>query len=79
MVNYGPISHPYCNLKAMARHQYVQSLIRRNVSVILKLIFTDEELMGYFRAILVKGEVSVRAYELCAEVLTHNPGDYHAW
>lgn len=35
--------------------------------------------MGYFRGILVKGEVSERAYELCAEVLTHNPGDYHAW
>ena len=79
MVHYGAILHLYCNLKVMARHQYAQELIPRNVSLIRKLIFSDEELMGYFRAILVKGEVSVRAYELCAEVLTHNPGDYHAW
>ena len=35
--------------------------------------------MGYFRAILVKGEVSMRAYDLCAEVLKYNAGDYHAW
>ena len=35
--------------------------------------------MGYFRAILVSGEVSKRAYNLTAEVLSHNPGDYHAW
>ena len=35
--------------------------------------------MGYFRAILLKDEVSFRAYDLTAEVLKHNPGDYHAW
>ncbi len=35
--------------------------------------------MNYFRAILVKGEVSLRAYQLTAEVLRSNPGDYHAW
>ena len=35
--------------------------------------------MDYFRAILISQEVSLRAYELCAEVLRYNPGDYHAW
>lgn len=38
-----------------------------------------EEIMGYFRAVLVKNELSHRAYDLCAEVLKHNAGDYHAW
>ena len=32
--------------------------------------------MGYFRAILIKNELSMRAYALCAEVLSNNPGDY---
>lgn len=35
--------------------------------------------MGYFRAILVKDELSERAYDLTKEVLRNNPGDYHAW
>jgi protein farnesyltransferase/geranylgeranyltransferase type-1 subunit alpha len=35
--------------------------------------------MGYFRAILIKNEVSMRSYNLTLEVLEHNPGDYHAW
>ena len=35
--------------------------------------------MGYFRAILFKKEVSKRAYDLTAEVLRYNPGDYNAW
>jgi protein farnesyltransferase/geranylgeranyltransferase type-1 subunit alpha len=35
--------------------------------------------MGYFRAILVKDELSERAYNLTEEIFKHNPGDYHAW
>lgn len=35
--------------------------------------------MGYFRAIIMKDELSQRAYDLTAEVLSFNPGDYHAW
>ena len=35
--------------------------------------------MGYFRAIVTKDELSRRAYDLTAEVLTYNAGDYHAW
>jgi hypothetical protein len=35
--------------------------------------------MGFFRAIIVNNECSKRAYDLTAEVLTYNPGDYQAW
>ena len=43
------------------------------------MIVLDEEVMGYFRAIIKKDELSPRAYDLTAEVLKYNPGDYHAW
>ena len=39
----------------------------------------DEEISSYFRAVLLKDEISLRAYHLTAEVLKYNPGDYHAW
>lgn len=35
--------------------------------------------MGYFRAVLVSGELSLRALELTKEVLKFNAGDYNAW
>jgi len=35
--------------------------------------------MGYFRAILIKKELSLRALELTEDVLRFNPGDYDAW
>jgi protein farnesyltransferase/geranylgeranyltransferase type-1 subunit alpha len=35
--------------------------------------------MGYFRAILAKKEISMRAYYLTQEVIKYNPGDYNAW
>ena len=35
--------------------------------------------MGYFRAILAKKEISMRAFDLTKEVLKYNPGDYNAW
>jgi protein farnesyltransferase/geranylgeranyltransferase type-1 subunit alpha len=34
---------------------------------------------GYFRAILQKGELSMRALNLTVDILRFNPGDYHAW
>lgn len=42
-------------------------------------IFIDEEVMGYFRAILLKKELSQRAFDLTVDVLKFNPGDYDAW
>jgi protein farnesyltransferase/geranylgeranyltransferase type-1 subunit alpha len=38
-----------------------------------------KEVSSYFRAILFRDELSMRAYNLCEEVLKHNPGDYNAW
>lgn len=38
-----------------------------------------EDLMNHFRAVLNADELSERAYNLCAEVLSHNAGDYNAW
>jgi protein farnesyltransferase/geranylgeranyltransferase type-1 subunit alpha len=35
--------------------------------------------MGYFRAILIKKELSLRALELTEDVLKFNAGDYDAW
>ncbi len=37
------------------------------------------EVMGYFRAILKKEEVSERAFKLTREVIQHAPGNYTAW
>mmetsp|Transcript_37179 Transcript_37179/g.45387 ORF Transcript_37179/g.45387 Transcript_37179/m.45387 type:complete len:118 (+) Transcript_37179:201-554(+) len=35
--------------------------------------------MGYFRAILKKGEFSERAFLLTQEVIHHSEGNYNAW
>jgi protein farnesyltransferase/geranylgeranyltransferase type-1 subunit alpha len=35
--------------------------------------------MSYFRAIVHKGEVSRRAFDLTSEVIQINPGFYTAW
>jgi protein farnesyltransferase/geranylgeranyltransferase type-1 subunit alpha len=35
--------------------------------------------MGYFRAILEKGEVSQRAFNLTSEIIMENQGNYTAW
>ena len=37
------------------------------------------EVMGYFRAILAKQEVSERAFWLTTEVIDHSQGNYGAW
>lgn len=37
------------------------------------------QIMGYFRAIFVKQELSQRAFDLCAEVIAVNAGNYTAW
>ena len=38
-----------------------------------------KEVMGYFRAILKKSEVSERAFQLTMEVIHHSEGNYNAW
>lgn len=38
-----------------------------------------DEVMSYFRAIVHKGEVSQRAFDLTTEVIQINPGFYTAW
>jgi protein farnesyltransferase/geranylgeranyltransferase type-1 subunit alpha len=43
------------------------------------MVVIDEEVAGYFRAILASNEISTRAYQLTQEVLKYNPGDYNAW
>ena len=35
--------------------------------------------MNYFRAMLVKGELSLRVLDLTTEVIKHNMGNYQAW
>ena len=37
------------------------------------------EIMGYFRAILKKDEISQRAFNLTEEVIFHSMGNYTAW
>ena len=37
------------------------------------------EVMGYFRAILKKKEISERAFDLTEEVISHSDGNYTAW
>ena len=37
------------------------------------------EVLGYFRAILAKEEISVRALELTEEVIARSSGNYTAW
>ena len=48
---------------------------------ILKIQYKPEyiELMDYFRAIILKNELSQRAYELTTEVINEAPTNYMAW
>ena len=45
------------------------------------IVFTEEfrEIMGYFRAVLARGEKSPRALWLTEQVIEHNPANYTAW
>lgn len=42
-------------------------------------MYAVQEVMSYFRAIVHKGEVSRRAFDLTSEVIQINPGFYTAW
>ena len=64
------------------QHPYLRLLIQTNVSTdsIQTLTYpTDNEVMGYFRAIFSTDEVSERALALTAETIQLNQGNYTAW